>query len=653
MVGVLGRLVVRGAGTILRGRPTGSRVLGALVSAVVILASGSGAWAQPDAQADTLEDASVGGQVEAQAGSEDGAQDGVQDGAQDGAQDRAKPNFVIILIDDAALMDLGVYGGEARTPHIDALAERGAMFTQFRTSPMCAPSRAMLLTGVDNHRTGLATIPEVLPPEHKGKPGYSMSLEPGVLTVASRLKPEGYRTLLTGKWHLGSGPGDLPNDHGFDRSYALDASGADNWEDKSYMPYYAEAPWFEDGKAVDLPENFYSSEFIVDKMIEYLDETPKDDPFLAFLSFLAVHIPVQAPAEYTANYLETYADGWDAVKARRWEQAQALGLVQPGAVQPPFHESMRDWDDLTAEQKELFAARMAANAGMLEAMDDHIGRFMAHLAQEGLLENTVFIVTSDNGPEPTDGDNPTLSWWLASNGYHRDLEGIGEKGSYGFIGPEFASAAATPSSLFKFYASEGGLRAPLIMAGPAVGGAKRVDAMAVVTDVAPTILDLAGAGPAPEGSVTMDGVSLMPVLSGEAERVHGPDKAIGIEVSGNAALYKGDYKVVRNLAPYGDGQWRLFNLAEDPGETTDLAETLPDVFADLRAEYDAYAARVGVLAPPPGYNATTQVVSNILQVLIERNLVALIVGAIVALLLLGLFVRFVYVLLFRKRGAAR
>ncbi|MEM1147450.1 MAG: sulfatase-like hydrolase/transferase, partial [Pseudomonadota bacterium] len=199
------------------------------------------------------------------------------------AQPSEPPNVVIILIDDAALMDLGAYGGEARTPHIDALAATGAMFTQYRTSPLCSPTRAMLLTGIDNHRTGVATIPEVLPKEHKGQPGYSMALEPGVLTLADRLRTMGYRTLMSGKWHLGETADEMPNQHGFDRSFALAASGADNWQDKSYMPYYADAPWWEDGEEVALPEDFYSSEFIVDKMIEYLGETDASKPFFAYL----------------------------------------------------------------------------------------------------------------------------------------------------------------------------------------------------------------------------------------------------------------------------------------------------------------------------------------------------------------------------------
>lgn len=182
------------------------------------------------------------------------------------------PNFVVLLADDLALMDLGIYGGEARTPNIDALARRGRMFTRYYTSPLCSPSRAMLLTGLDNHRTGVSTIPEVIPNEHIGKKGYSLRFEPGVTTIASRLKQRGYRTFMTGKWHLGHEAGDLPNAHGFDRSFVLDASGADNWEQKSYMPYYADAPWFEDGKPARLPKDFYSSRFLIDRMVDYLGE---------------------------------------------------------------------------------------------------------------------------------------------------------------------------------------------------------------------------------------------------------------------------------------------------------------------------------------------------------------------------------------------
>src|SRR5690606_13104488 len=174
-----------------------------------------------------------------------------------------RPNIVLIVADDVGFTDLGAYGGEARTPNIDSLAQRGAQFSRYYSSPLCSPSRAMLLTGMDNHRTGHSTIIQVLPRELRGRPGYTMRLEPGVVTLATRLQRGGYRTYATGKWHLGHGEGDLPNSHGFDRSFVLDASGADNWEERSYIPYYRTADWFENGARAHLPENFYSSDFIV------------------------------------------------------------------------------------------------------------------------------------------------------------------------------------------------------------------------------------------------------------------------------------------------------------------------------------------------------------------------------------------------------
>jgi arylsulfatase/uncharacterized sulfatase len=563
----------------------------------------------------------------------------------------ARPNFVVIVIDDAGFTDLGAYGGEARTPNIDALAARGAMFSRYYSSPLCAPSRAMLLTGVDAHRTGVSTIPEVLPPEHVGQPGYTMRLEPGVVTVAERLRGAGYRTYITGKWHLGHGEGDLPNDHGFDRSLVLDASGADNWEPRPYMPYYRDAPWFEDGARAEMPAEFYSSELIVNRMIDYLDaDRARGEPFFAYLGFQAVHIPVQAPREFTARYEGVYREGWEALRGQRWRRAQELGLVPADAPQAGLHPSLRAWDDLSADEQALYARSMAVHAGMLEAMDQHIGRLMQYLQQRGLAENTVFVVTSDNGPEPS---NPLaergFDLWMARMGYTRALENLGERRSYVFIGPEFASATAAPGALFKFYTTEGGVHVPLIVAGPGVAPA-RVDARAFVTDIAPTLLERAGVV-VPDGErVPMSGRSLTPVLAGEAERVRGPDDVIGIEVSGNSALYRGDYKLVRNLPRYGDGAWRLYNIALDPGETRDLSAAEPELFASMQAAYRVYAEANGVLEMPPGYDVQRQVARNALAKQLEHYWwVLALAAAVLVLLVVGLVM--LVRRLFRKRPA--
>ena len=526
------------------------------------------------------------------------------------AQPATRPNIVIILVDDAALMDFGAYGGEAETPNIDALAKRGAMFTQYRTSPLCSPSRAMLLTGLDNHRTGVATIPEVLPEEQEGQPGYSMALEPGVLTIADRLRADGYRTLMVGKWHMGEKPDEMPQAHGFDRSFALAASGADNWDDKSYIPFYAEAPWFEDGVEADLPEDFYSSKFIVDRMIEYLGATDSEKPFLAYLPFQAIHIPVQAPSEFIAKYDGRYDAGWHDLRDERHAKAIELGLIPQSAELADLPPDLRQWDALSEEERTLYAARMEVNAAMLDAMDHHIGRFITHLKTAGQYENTIFVVTSDNGPEPSRGDNnAAIGLYFRLAGYDIGLDNIGGRGSWGFIGPEWASAAATPGAWYKFYATEGGIRAPLIIAGPGIEPAK-INSPAMVTDITPTLLDWIGARDAPHGNLAVDGRSLMPVLKGVAESVYIPDDIRAIEVSGNSALYKGDYKITRSMPPVGDGQWRLFNLSTDPGETTDLSSEHPEILAGLIEAFASYSEEVGVLAMPAGYDTVRQVRSN-------------------------------------------
>jgi arylsulfatase A-like enzyme len=558
-----------------------------------------------------------------------------------------RPNIVIIIADDVGFTDLGAYGGEARTPNIDALAQRGAQFSRYYSSPLCSPSRAMLLTGMDNHRTGHSTIIEVLPPEMRGRPGYTMRLEPGVVTLASRLQQSGYRTYTTGKWHLGHGEGDLPNAHGFDRSFVLDASGADNWQERSYMPYYRTADWFENGERAHLPEDFYSSAFIVDRMIQYMDaDTRADQPFFAYLAFQAVHIPVQAPAEYRDRYSGVYNGGWEQLRAQRWRRAQDLGLLPAGAPIDAPHPRLRPWAAISGDEQALYARSMEVHAGMIEAMDHHIGRFIAYLQSRGLAENTIFVVTSDNGPEPSNPiAEPDFVRWMRLTGYTRRVEDLGERGSFVMIGPEYANATAT-GSLFKFTAGEGGLHVPLIVAGPGVSPS-RVDARAFVTDIAPTLLERAGVA---LSAPAMDGVSMNPLLGGQSAFVRDVNTPLGVEVSGHSALYRGDYKLVRTPLPFGDDTWRLYNIATDPGETHDLAAQMPELAASMLADYEAYAARNGVLALPPGYDPQAQVARNTRMKTYQHYwyIYAGIVAA--GLLLLGGLIWLV-LRLFRKRAA--
>ena len=508
------------------------------------------------------------------------------------------PNIVLILIDDAALMDLGCYGGEAATPNIDRLAKKGTMFTHYRTSPMCAPSRAMLLTGYDSHLTGIPNLPLFTPPEYATKPGYEGVLNDKVETVGTRLQRKGYRTYVSGKWHLGHSETNLPNNRGFDRSYILDASGADNYENRPYLPTQAsKPPWYKDGQKVDLPKDFYSSKNLVDEMIGFHKEAQEQrTPFFSFLSFQAIHIPVQVPKEYTQKYISTYEKGWDVIKRQRYEKAQNLGIIPADAPLGDMLPVLRKWNELSAEERKYMAKAMAVNAGMLEAMDKHIGRYIQYLEQRGQYENTVFIITSDNGPEASAaGDVQIMKYWMQMVGYHQDYEKLGERGSYNYIGPEFASAAAGPSAYFKFYGGEGGLRVPLIFSGPTIP-TQSIAAFSMVTDITPTILSIAGIDQpkqAPAGPMT--GRSLLSVIKGDTNQVYGPTEPIGLEAAGRCVLYKGDMKLVKNGKTYGDYNWELYNLTQDPGETNDLATTSPKVLQEMIDHYSEYAEQVGVL----------------------------------------------------------
>lgn len=527
--------------------------------------------------------------------------------------ERTRPNIIVILFDDVALMDLGAYGGEARTPNIDRLARQGARFTGYRTSPLCTPSRAMLLTGLDNHRAGAATIEEILPPEMRNRPGYRLRIEPEVLTIAERLRAEGYRTLMAGKWHLGHGPGELPDGQGFDRSLALDASGADNWAPKPYMPYYTEAPWYEDGRPARMPDSFYSSDMLVDRLTRYIDEAPAGrQPFFAYLALQAVHIPVQAPARYSDGYRGRFDGGWEVLRRARTERARGLGLLPAGAAADGFSPNARDWTSLSPEDRRIAARSMEVYAGMVEAADSAVGRLMRRLEARGELDNTLFVVTSDNGPEPSDPVHQSgMNLWMWTHGYSWRLDGLGGPGSLNYIGREWAEALAAPGRRYKFYVSEGGIRAPLIVSGPGVAPGRRIDGLTFVTDVTPTLADFAGARATPEAPA-MDGISLRAVLEGGGGAVRGPNSSLGIEVSGNAALYRGDYKIVRDMPPLGDGRWRLYDIARDPGETRELSGAEPERLQALLADYAAYEARVGVAPLPPGYTIQKQLTANAL-----------------------------------------
>ena len=528
------------------------------------------------------------------------------------ATTKAPPNIVILVADDWGFTDVGAFGSEIATPNVDALAKQGMKFSNFHVSASCAPTRAMLLTGVDNHRNGVGNMPETMPFSHEGKPGYLGVLSNNAVTLATMLKDNGYHTYITGKWHLGKTPDTLPPNRGFERSFIQADSGSDNWENRPYMFLYDKAYWFEQGKEAHLPDDYYSSKFIVDKAIDYISEGKQDGkPFFAYLGFQAVHVPVQAPREYIEKYKGVYKDGWTALRKARRAKAIELGLI-PKDAEMVTMTSTGDWDALSDEQKRYEARRMEVYAAMADAMDFHVGRLIAHLKQTGEYDNTVFVFLSDNGAEPTDPyDIFACKVWLMWN-YTRDFDKLGGKGAFDAIGPSWASAAASPLSTYKFFAGEGGLRTPLIISGvPGMKTDQLSHAFTHVTDIVPTLLDVAGIKSHDDhyqGKEVepMIGSSMLPVLRGDAALVHPADQAIGYELSGNSALFKGDYKLLKNMAPVGDDRWHLYNITVDPGEVHDLQAESPALFQSMQADYAAYAKANGVLPMPKGYDYRVQ-----------------------------------------------
>lgn len=528
------------------------------------------------------------------------------------AQSAERPNVVLILADDLGYTDISPFGSEIDTPNIARLASEGLSFTNYHTAANCAPARAMLLTGVDSHRNGVPNIPESIPAEQMAFDHYQGVLSDKVVTLASVLQANGYHTYMTGKWHLGHTPSLLPSARGFDRTIAMADTGADNWEQRTYLPIYTQANWYADGAPHTLPDDFYSSEYFIDKTIEFIDSNEdSDQPFFAYIPFQAVHMPVQAPKEYSDKYAGIYDEGWTVMREKRRLAAIEAGVI-PAGTPAGVTPGTQDWDGLNDEQKRYNARRMEVYAGMVDAMDTHIGRLIAYLESIDQYENTIFIFTSDNGAEGSslignDG-NSVLNAWFDRVGYTTEYETLGEKGSWAAIGPSNATIAASPLLYYKFHSNEGGLRVPLVMSGPGISHrGELTDEFAFVTDIAPTILSLVGLE---DHGGQWNGESIEPIvgsdfsnyLAGSAEEIHSSEEPIGYELGGSSVLFKGNYKIVINRFEQNETEWHLFNIKIDPGETKDLIEEMPDLFAEMLADYEVWEEANNVLPMPEGYN---------------------------------------------------
>jgi arylsulfatase/uncharacterized sulfatase len=300
------------------------------------------------------------------------------------------------------------------------------------------------------------------------------------------------------------------------------------------------------------------------------------------------------------------------LRERRLAKAIELGLVPPGTRLTTM-STTGDWNALAEKERLHMERQMEVYAAMAEAMDAHVGRLVEHLKKTGQYDNTVFVFLSDNGPEGSDYHEAQP--WLVFN-YKQDTETLGAKGTYGIPGPGWASASASPLYAYKFWSGEGGIRTPMLISGPLVRQGNYIQkALTHVTDITPTLLDLAqvkAPGTSYQGAAVepLTGMSLLPLLQGSASAVRRSDQALGYELSGNAALFKGNLKLVRNMPPLGDGLWHLYDLASDPGETLDLSAKLPQEFAAMQVDYADYEKANQVLSMPADYTPQKQVMIN-------------------------------------------
>jgi len=519
------------------------------------------------------------------------------------SEQQKAPNILLVVVDDTGWTDLGSYGSEIETPNVDRLADFGVRFTDFHVSVSCSPTRSMLLSGTDNHIAGLGNMGELLTPNQRGKPGYEGHLNERVVSLAEVLKSGGYHTYMAGKWHLGHEPESFPRARGFERSFALLYGGASHWDDMSgLMEIETPAHYTMDGETIhQLPKDYFSSRSFTDFLIDAIRENRGDGkPFLAYLAFQAPHDPVQVPEPWLSKYRGRYDDGYQALKAQRAAAAKRLGLVPENADTPSPYPMQQEWSSLGSDQKALEARGMEVYAGMVDNLDYHFGRVVSFLRDIGEYDNTVVIFMSDNGANPWYSDDypgNRGSAWLAA--FDNDIDNIGKPNSNYAYGIGWSLAGAGPLDRFKMTVSEGGIRSPLLIAGPGVKGGRTVKAFSYVTDIMPTILEFAGVEHPSEfeGRTVepMHGRSLSGVLSGVSTKVYEADDLIGGEMGNGKWMRQGDFKAVYVPKPYGTGAWHLYNVVVDPGETRDLSAEMPERLKDLQSAWDLYAEEVGVV----------------------------------------------------------
>ena len=520
-----------------------------------------------------------------------------------------QPNIIVILVDDMGFSDLGAFGGEIRTPNLDALANKGVKFSNFHTTPVCAPTRAELLTGVDHHQTGIGNFPELRQDNQIDQPGYEGYLTDRVVTIAERLKDAGYTTFQSGKWHLGYDPRANPVARGFDHSFTMlggghNHFGADQGRKRPDLPNVG-LVYTQDGKQVAIPAKFYSTDYFTDKFLSFLPDAKDKRPFFGYLSLTAPHYPIQAPPEDIKRYSGKYDGGYDALRQERLKRLKDLKLV-PGDVVPHAQTSSKRWADLTDDEKRMEARTMEAYAAMVDRIDQNVGRLVTELKKRGQYDNTVILFFSDNGPEGHELDKsfiiPEAGKAMLAEG-DNSFDSIGSAKSYVWYKSNWAEAGSAPFRLSKSFPTEGGTRVVSFLSYPKHARTGIEPSYISVRDVLPTMLDLAHVKlDKPEEYkgkpvIAPQGISFAQrIMPGAPTPQLSPTFAAG-EMFGRRYVREGRWKAVHIPPPTGSGRWELFDIEADPGEVNDLARQNPEQLGKMVKSWNAYAHEKGVVPP--------------------------------------------------------
>ncbi len=508
------------------------------------------------------------------------------------AEDR--PNVLLIVADDLGFSDLGCYGGEIATPNLDGLAKHGLRLTRLYNMARCCPSRTSILTGQYPHRVGVGHKVEDL-----HRPGYRGKVSEDALTIAEVLKEAGYRSFLSGKWHLGTPD---PTRHGFEEYFGTLISAQTFWDPDHYLRLPASRERRSDAK-----DQFYGTDALTDYALDFLKlarSTP-EKPWFLYLAYNAPHFPLQAPPADIAKYAATYQVGWDVIRDRRLKRMKELGLVPADTPLSPrsrywnYGETQTGvnpaWSTLPEDRQKDLARRMAIYAAMVDRMDQNIGRVLADLKEANEFANTLIVFLSDNGAcaewDPFGFDVKSSN----NNILHRgnELEAMGSAGHYHSAGSGWANASNTPWRLYKHFTHEGGISSPCIIHWPA-GGVRAGaidDQPAHIIDLLPTIADAGGAKY--QGKLPLPGQSLIPLAQKGIREL----RTLFFEHEGNRAVYAGDWKLVA----LRDAPWELYHISEDRTELHNLASQKPDLVQTLADQWNKWAKENLVTPLPEDY----------------------------------------------------